>query len=270
MDDAAHGAGHHSHRLLAPGRSPHRVAPAVFQTPARPFRCPHEQGRRSQASPRRRRACGDSLHGACPPAVRRLHRVRTDDWRRLLRTTAVRGYRARALRSGSDAARRRSGKRAALGSRSPRFFETSFCRIPVSRISESPRRAGSQPECLEAGCRGRRISRRRRHRYPIRPARCRVQKDLRPYRRVGPSGACAEDRVRRGELRCAVHQAGFACVVASSSRTRGMTSRPYSSMQRIIRSCRSGPALYFRSKRDSPRMDAVAAIFFATVSGAPT
>ena len=41
-------------------------------------------------------------------------------------------------------------------------------------------------------------------------------------------------------------------------------------MQRIIFSCASVPALYFKSKRARPSALAVAAILRATVSGAPT
>ena len=57
---------------------------------------------------------------------------------------------------------------------------------------------------------------------------------------------------------------------ATSSRTRGMTSRPNSSMHRIMRSMRQRPGAVLhvesRDAEDSPR---VAAIFFATVSGEP-
>lgn len=56
----------------------------------------------------------------------------------------------------------------------------------------------------------------------------------------------------------------------SSSRTRGITLRPYSSMLRIIRSCDSVPALYFKSNRLTSSSRTVFAIFRATVSGDPT
>src|ERR1043165_1080651 len=54
------------------------------------------------------------------------------------------------------------------------------------------------------------------------------------------------------------------------SLTIGATLRPYNSMQRIIFSCESGPALYFMVKRDRSNILHVAAILCATVSGEPT
>src|SRR5436190_23092670 len=56
----------------------------------------------------------------------------------------------------------------------------------------------------------------------------------------------------------------------TSERVSGITSRPYSSMHRIIFSCCRAPALYFMSKRDRPRALTVAAILCATVAGEPT
>src|SRR5690606_26980461 len=47
----------------------------------------------------------------------------------------------------------------------------------------------------------------------------------------------------------------------SSSRTRGMTSVPYSSMLRIICSCPSVPVAYLRSNLLIPRVRTVSAIF---------
>ena len=57
---------------------------------------------------------------------------------------------------------------------------------------------------------------------------------------------------------------------ASSSRTLGITVRPYSSMLFINRSCAKVPALYLRSNRFTPSAFIVATIFRETVSGDPT
>src|SRR4051812_19360394 len=57
---------------------------------------------------------------------------------------------------------------------------------------------------------------------------------------------------------------------ARSSRTRGATFVPYSSMLVISALCGVGPLAYFRSKRVRPSAVIVVAIFFATVSGEPT
>ncbi len=56
---------------------------------------------------------------------------------------------------------------------------------------------------------------------------------------------------------------------ARSFRTRGITSVPYSSMLRIIDSWDRVPVAYLRSKRPSPRVVIVSAIFAATRSGEP-
>jgi hypothetical protein len=55
-----------------------------------------------------------------------------------------------------------------------------------------------------------------------------------------------------------------------SSRTRGMTWRPYSSMLVMRVSWGRPPAPYFRSKRVAPSVRRLVAIFWATVSGDPT
>ncbi len=57
---------------------------------------------------------------------------------------------------------------------------------------------------------------------------------------------------------------------ARSSRTRGMTWVPYSSMFAMSALCDSPPMPYFKSKRFAPRAVRLAAIFRATVSGDPT
>ena len=55
-----------------------------------------------------------------------------------------------------------------------------------------------------------------------------------------------------------------------SSRTRGVTWRPYSSMLVMRVSWGRPPAPYFRSKRVALNMRRLVAIFWATVSGDPT
>ena len=57
---------------------------------------------------------------------------------------------------------------------------------------------------------------------------------------------------------------------ASRSRTIGATFAPYSSMERIMRACDSVPVENFMSKRCTPSVRTVSAIFRATVSGEPT
>ena len=62
------------------------------------------------------------------------------------------------------------------------------------------------------------------------------------------------------------------CGVAAASRaaTRGATSVPNSSIERIIALCGSVPLLYLRSKRSTARFFLSSTIFAATVSGEPT
>ena len=57
---------------------------------------------------------------------------------------------------------------------------------------------------------------------------------------------------------------------ASRVATRGATSVPNSSIERIIALCGRVPLLYLRSKRSTPRFFLSSAIFAATVSGEPT
>ncbi len=71
----------------------------------------------------------------------------------------------------------------------------------------------------------------------------------RPRRHQGRRGVCATSRAGWCAGAPSPGRRLRAPQAARISRTRGATTRPYSSMVRMSRACGSGPALYFKSKR---------------------
>jgi len=82
---------------------------------------------------------------------------------------------------------------------------------------------------------------------------------------TGPAGPDPAGRAQAGTTAY-----GTGTGSASSSRTRGATCVPYSSIDRIMSSCGRRPVAYRMSNREAPRIRMFRAIFRATVSGDPT
>ena len=95
--------------------------------------------------------------------------------------------------------------------------------------------------------------------------------DQLPRSAVGTMLIGAATVISRGDHRSiALRWPGHSRDQLSSSRTRGMTCWPYSSMLVMSWSCVRPGMPYFRSNRVAPRVRRFVAIFWATVSGDPT
>jgi hypothetical protein len=95
--------------------------------------------------------------------------------------------------------------------------------------------------------------------------------DQLPRSTVGTMPIGAATVISRGDHRSiALRWPGHSRDQLSSSRTRGMTCWPYSSMVVMSWSCLRPGMPYFRSNRVASRTRRFVAIFWATVSGDPT